>query len=288
MSPNPTISVVTPSYNQARFIRETIESVSAQTYSPVEHIVIDGESTDGTVSILEEYDHLRWNSEPDQGMADALNKGFRMVRGDIVGWLNSDDVYFDTTVFERVVDCFDRYDADFVYSDIAYIDSTSDVMKIRCLPDFDYGRLLRGCFLEQPAVFFDAEVLQDHLLDDEYEPWIDYEYWLRCGRTYEFKHVKDIFAGDRNHPDRISVSERDALRDDAAALQREHGASTGIEHRIERASDIMLSGVPRRLGALNRTVSLRNNPPELAFDGSFYPLSSMLLNVFRSNVALAR
>ena len=89
----PLVSVVTPSFNQAAFIEETIQSVLKQDYPHIEHIVVDGGSTDGTVDILQRYPHLRWISEPDCGQSDALNKGFAMARGEILGWLNSDDTY---------------------------------------------------------------------------------------------------------------------------------------------------------------------------------------------------
>ena len=105
---SPLVSVVTPSYDQAEFIRETIESVRTQTYDNVEHVVVDGESTDGTTEILDEYDHLQYVSEPDDGQSDAINKGFEMADGDVVAWLNSDDVFFDTEVIERVVDYLDE------------------------------------------------------------------------------------------------------------------------------------------------------------------------------------
>jgi len=83
----PTVSIVTPCYNAARFIRETIESVSGQRYPHLEHIVIDGGSTDGTLDILKAYPHLRWVSAPDRGQSHALNKGFAMARGELIGWL---------------------------------------------------------------------------------------------------------------------------------------------------------------------------------------------------------
>ena len=89
----PKISIVTPSYNSAKFIEDCIQSVLKQNYPNFEHIVIDGGSTDGTVEILKQYPHLKWISEPDEGQSDALNKGFKMAEGDILGWLNADDVY---------------------------------------------------------------------------------------------------------------------------------------------------------------------------------------------------
>src|SRR5205823_10324133 len=87
------VSIVTPSLDQAAYLREAIESVRAQTYVPVEHVVVDGGSTDSTLEILREYDGLRWVSEPDRGQSHALNKGFAMARGDVLGWLNADDAY---------------------------------------------------------------------------------------------------------------------------------------------------------------------------------------------------
>ena len=87
---SPRISVITPSFNQAEFIKQTIESVLAQGYSNFEHIVVDGGSTDGTVDILRAYPHLSWTSEPDEGQTDALNKGFSRASGDIIAWLKRD------------------------------------------------------------------------------------------------------------------------------------------------------------------------------------------------------
>src|SRR5437016_162728 len=87
------ISVVTPTFNQAPFIEQTIQSVLDQRPAAFEHIVIDGGSTDGTLEILAKYNHLKWISERDNGQSDALNKGFKKATGEIIGWINSDDWY---------------------------------------------------------------------------------------------------------------------------------------------------------------------------------------------------
>src|SRR5437868_6909459 len=91
--PKPLVSIVTPSLNQARYLREAIESVRGQSYPSIEHIVVDGGSTDGTLDILQECDELRWLSETDTGQSHALNKGFAMAQGEVFGWLNADDAY---------------------------------------------------------------------------------------------------------------------------------------------------------------------------------------------------
>ena len=102
MAKQPRISIVTPSFNQGRYIASTIESVLAQEYPNVEHIVVDGSSTDGTVEILKQYPHLKTFSEPDRGQGEAINKGFRLATGEIWGFLNSDDTSEDLARVPRV------------------------------------------------------------------------------------------------------------------------------------------------------------------------------------------
>ena len=96
----PLISIITPSFNQGKFIEQTILSVLNQHYPNFEHIIIDGGSTDGSIEILKKYPHLIWKSEKDRGQSEALNKGFEVAKGEIIGWLNSDDVYLDDTLFK--------------------------------------------------------------------------------------------------------------------------------------------------------------------------------------------
>lgn len=282
-----TCSIVTPSYNQADFLVDTLKSVRRQTLPSVEHVVVDGESDDGTLDILREYDDdIRWVSEPDEGQSDAINKGFDMATGEYVGWLNSDDVYFDTIVLERVVDYFEQTGADVIYGDMALLDADSNVLKLHCVPDWDYDRLLRSCFVEQPALFFRREVLEGNRLDVDLAYVMDYEFWLRLGREYEFHHVSDVLAGDRNHPDRKILDQREAMQAEAAEIAREYGAPAGREYRLGRAVDAVASGGPRRLAAIARTIELHRSPPTLAFDGELCPLGTMLANVFRPNRTL--
>src|SRR5262249_50324954 len=140
----PSISIVTPSLNQGRFIAATIESVASQSYKPFEHLVVDGGSTDGTLQVLRRYAslaHLRWVSEPDYGQSDAINKGVGMVRGDVVGWLNADDLYYPGAL-AAIADAFARYpDADVVYGSGARIDEAGRVVKEVAAVPFDPRRI---------------------------------------------------------------------------------------------------------------------------------------------------
>jgi len=117
------VSVVTPTYNDSRYLKENIESVLRQSYENVEHIVIDGDSSDGTVDILKSYSQIKWISESDDGMYEAVNKGIQMASGNVVGYLNADDRYFSYTL-ELVCNYFkENLDVDFVYGYCTYVDT---------------------------------------------------------------------------------------------------------------------------------------------------------------------
>lgn len=148
------VSIVTPSYNCAAYLRGTIESVMGQRYVPIEHIVVDGGSSDGTVEILRSYPHLRWVSEPDSGMYDAINKGIRMASGEIIGYLNADDRYFDHTVVTVVEAFHSNPQIDFVYGYCEYTDTRGHpLFVLRPLPYTLARRSLRILW-PQPTCFW--------------------------------------------------------------------------------------------------------------------------------------
>ena len=139
------VSIITPSFNQGKFIQETINSIKRQKYRPIEHIIIDGGSKDGTVEILKDYSlnsegiDVKWTSETDRGHANAVNKGYERARGEIIGWINSDDVYFDRNVVSCVVDEFNKHPTiDIVHGDVALISVDSGIGLFWCLPSFDW------------------------------------------------------------------------------------------------------------------------------------------------------
>lgn len=197
------ISIITPSFNQARYIKETIESIHSQNYPDLEHLVIDGSSTDNTVEILKQYEHhLRWISEPDSGQANAINKGFRQATGDIVTWLNSDDVYLPQTL-RRVADFLTRHpQVDVIYGDYVLIDNEGQVLLRKKEIPFDYNILLYGLdYISQPTTFFRRSIFDKvGYLDESLHYGLDWEYWLRiAARGGKFAHIPDYLAATRWH-----------------------------------------------------------------------------------------
>lgn len=235
----PLVSIVTPSFNQGRFIEMTIRSVLEQTYPRVEHIVVDGGSSDQTLGILRHYqglvpDVLRWISEPDQGQADAVNKGFSMCAGEIVGWLNSDDVYFDSNVLSYVVDVFNgNPTADVVFGNDVLIDPEGKVIRVRRMPEFNYDRLLRlRGGMSQPTVFFRKDVISRHRLKRELQFCLDLEFWLRLGKRYHFYKVDRLLAGNRLHRDRKMIAHHHEALEEILTVCQQYGRSDGLWQKI--------------------------------------------------------
>ena len=154
------ISIVTPSYNQAGFIAEAVKSVKAQAYADTEHLVLDNRSTDGTGDILKQYPHLKLICESDGGQSDALNKGFKMASGDIVGWLNADDRYLPGC-FKIVADFFAANPScDILYGDYRLIDEAGGILSYRKELGFDLFMLkyLHVLYIPSTTTFFSVAV----------------------------------------------------------------------------------------------------------------------------------
>lgn len=280
----PRISIVTPSYNQAEFIGDTLASVSNQDYADVEHLVMDGGSTDGTVELLRDHEaatesdetyDFRWVSEPDEGQSDAINKGFERTNGEYVAWLNSDDVYFDVDVFGRVREHFERTGADVVYGDLAYVDRDATVTEVDVRPDFDAGKLPYRILIGQPATFFRREVVDAETLDTTLDYSMDYEYWLRLAEQFEFSHVPDVLAGFRTYEAQKSQDQTAMAAELEDILTDYPAARGGVSVVVDNAVTEL-----RRLARAGRvTYAMHRDPPELAFDGEFAPLGTMLANL---------
>lgn len=187
----PRISVLTPSYNQGRYLEQNIQSVMRQSYPEFEHIVIDGGSTDGTVEILQKYPHLKWVSERDEGQADALNKGLAMATGDIIGWINSDD-YYEQSIFQEVACEFANDDVRWVVGGICvYVEASGKCY--RCSKgDIGYETLLRHPHhVRQQAGFYRRALLESvGGWDSRLFMVMDYDLWLRLAKRHPPKEVQ--------------------------------------------------------------------------------------------------
>jgi glycosyltransferase involved in cell wall biosynthesis len=221
----PLVSVVTPSLNQGRYLREAIESVRAQTYSPIEHVVVDGGSTDETLDILSEYDHLRWVSEPDRGQSHALNKGFARAAGEIFGWLNADDAYEPHAVAEGVR-ALTESGAGLVYADVTRVnDDRIDPRRIRSRPRWDlWTELNEGNGVYSPSVFFTREAFEAAgCIDDSLHFSMDYDLWLRIGKRFGVQRVDAVWSMQRYHDASKTISRMDAFWPERLAVSRRHG-----------------------------------------------------------------
>jgi glycosyltransferase involved in cell wall biosynthesis len=225
-STTPLVSVLTPSFEQAAWLPHNLRSVAVQTYPNVEHIVVDGGSTDGSVEVLKAAgDSVRWISEPDEGQSDAVNKAFRESAGEIVGWINSDDAYFDCRVVEDIVAYFIAHpDVDVVYGHAAQIAEDGTIIWMIWVPAF-VRRVLRIVnFIGQPVAFIRRSALSDPMLDVTFDFAMDYELWLRLvAEGRRFRRIRRIVAVDRQHAARKGVTMSDTLRSDLERLAKTHG-----------------------------------------------------------------
>lgn len=208
----PEISIVTPSFNQARFIEDCLRSVKEQNYPSIEHIVVDGGSTDATVELLKKYsalpgwEHLRWISEPDQGQSDALNKGFRMARGNLIGWLNADDTYLPGC-FEQISRYSHNYaTVDIFYGDYAWISENGMITQTRREIMFRKFILFysRVNFIHSSgALFLKRRIFDDgYFLNDKLHYSMDFEFYLRAAiGGYRFRHIPQVLSLFRWHPE---------------------------------------------------------------------------------------
>lgn len=224
----PLVSILTPSFNQAPWLEDTLLSVASQTYPRIEHIVMDGGSTDGSPEILRSFaarnDGLSWSSEADDGQAHAVNKAFEQSSGEIIGWLNSDDAYWDRRVVRDVVAFFAAHpDVDVVYGHTGQITADGHVAEILWKPRFNHSRLRIFNYVGQPAAFIRRSALTSPMLDASFHFAMDYELWLRLAEKGRFARIDRVTAADRMQPARKTDTMLDTFHADVARLAERYG-----------------------------------------------------------------
>lgn len=201
----PVVSIVVPSFQQAKFLRVAIDSILAQDYRPLEVIVMDGGSTDGSVDILKSYgDQIRYFSGPDGGQSSAINEGLKKSRGEIVAWLNSDDFYYPGAIAAAVKALQDNGDAALIYGEGNLVTASGKIIwRFPETVPFDLWRLANHSdYILQPTVFFRREALFACGLLDEGLHWgLDWDLWIRIGHRFPFVYCKDVLAASRIYKD---------------------------------------------------------------------------------------
>jgi glycosyltransferase involved in cell wall biosynthesis len=215
------VSIVTPSYNQAEYLEQTIRSVldravpftagTTVLQNPeLEYLLVDGGSTDGSLDIIQRYtDRLAWwCSERDSGQAEAINKGLLRARGDIVAWLNSDDLYLPGAIANAVAVLEANPDLGMVFGDALTIDPAGRTIKRLIFDDWNLDDLISFRIICQPAVFMRREVLEKAgFLEPSYHFMLDHHLWIRMARLAPIKYIPQLWAAARHHPSAKNVSQ---------------------------------------------------------------------------------
>lgn len=233
------VSIITVTHNSAKYLQECIDSVVNQTYTNIEHIVIDGGSTDGTIDIIKLYNNhiAQWISEPDKGMYDAINKGMNLATGDLIGILNSDDVLASREVVNRIVKCFLDNKVDSLYGDLVYVDQKNTKKIIRYWKGLSYNRFRfnYGWMPAHPTFYFRRDLLDDlGGYESHYFTAADYEFMARYLYRYRISAiylplliVKMRVGGqsNKNIVSRLRANRRDYLAMKANNIPFPHIAS---------------------------------------------------------------
>jgi glycosyltransferase involved in cell wall biosynthesis len=236
MSHVSTLSLITPSFNQGKFLAETIESVISQAGDfRIDYIIVDGCSTDNSVNIIQQYEALlnsgewplacrgisfKWISERDRGQADALAKGFRMAEGEIFAWLNSDDTYLPGTL-QSVAACFNGCpETGMLYGDAFYCDAEGTVIGRYRTENFEYEKLAWFNYICQPSAFFRRNVFHEAGgLDATLHFAMDYDLWVRIGKRFTCRYLPESLSKYRLHDSSKTILDENLYHNSEEALR---------------------------------------------------------------------
>lgn len=225
---SPAVTIVTPSFNQGRFVRATIESVLSQDYPNIEYIIMDGGSTDETASVASEYaSRLTFISEPDRGHSHAINKGLRMARGEIVSWLNSDDIFLDGAVSKAVQALAADSSAAAVYGEGCRLNEQGDIIgRFPASEPFNLWKLVHLVdYILDQALYIRKRVLDEvGYLDEQLHYPLDWELLIRIGKRYPIRHIPEQMGCIREYPEtKTSTAGRKRVREIARVLRKHTG-----------------------------------------------------------------
>jgi glycosyltransferase involved in cell wall biosynthesis len=243
LSRHPLISIITPSLNQAQFLREALESVQSQTYAPIEHIVLDGGSKDSSRELLERFSSgqenrsLWWRSSKDEGQSAALNEGFARSTGEIIGWLNADDRYRPHCL-EAVERAFAEHpEVDIFYGDYTFMDESGKHLALR--REIEFSRFIlryhHVLYVATTATFFRRRIFDEgNFLETSLHYAMDLEFFLRLADAgYRFQHLPNVLADFRVHPASKSSAFRERQRAEHRRIVMD---TTPLSHRIKSPS----------------------------------------------------
>ncbi|MBN2549641.1 MAG: glycosyltransferase [Anaerolineales bacterium] len=215
MTAQPLVSIITPSYNQAAYLEAAIRSVLAQDYTPIEYILVDGGSSDGSPEIIRRYaDWLAWwVSEPDSGQAEAINKGLQKANGEIIAWLNSDDLYLPGAVGQAAAVLQAQPELGMVFADAITIDPQGRPLNRLSFGPWGLEELLCFRIICQPAVFMCRSVIEKAgFLDPTFHYMLDHQLWMRLARQAPIQYAATgpqapVWAAARHHPGAKNVAQ---------------------------------------------------------------------------------
>lgn len=247
----PLVSIVTPSYNQAEYLEATLRSVLDQDYPAIEYLVVDGGSTDGSVEIIRRHAGALawWTSEPDAGQAEAINKGLARASGEIVAWLNSDDVYRPGAVSAAVAALAAHPAAGLVYGDVDFIDGAGRTIGRNSYRQYGLADLLAFRIIGQPSIFLRAEVLRTAGgLDPDYHYLLDHQLWIRMARLAGMAYVPAAWSAARQHGAAKNVAQAAAFAEDVERILAWAEGEEDLKAIIETQRARVVGGAERLKG----------------------------------------